>query len=134
MIQSSTLGMKLLQNYPPTLKFIWTLPGLLQIFLKKIHHCLKKTTSSIYLVIIPGLNFQLFFIIPFSRLFVYSKQGTLNFIFLSWGYFSSTRPTHSHDRGRDNCFRTCYPSVRPSVWGSGRVDHWWHLSCFSLKS
>ena len=55
--------------------------------------------------------------------------------------------------GRDYCFRTCCPSVRPSVppiiptfqiyknkttgnnvrywhdYGSGRVDHWWHLSC-----
>ena len=52
--------------------------------------------------------------------------------------------------GRDHCFRTYFQSVCPSVrphfsnlenkptennvrywrdYGSGRVDHWWHLSC-----
>ena len=53
----------------------------------------------------------------------------------------STRPTHNH-----HCYRTCCPSVSPSplfissetkqrkqcsllACGSGRVDHWWHLSC-----
>ena len=54
------------------------------------------------------------------------------------------RPTVT--AGRDNCFRTCCPSVRPGsplfksrktkqqkTWRncrSGRVDHWWLLSCF----
>ena len=53
--------------------------------------------------------------------------------------------------GRVHCFRTYCPSVRPSPlfksrkteqhnynvrywrdYGSGWVDHWWHLSCFLL--
>ena len=48
----------------------------------------------------------------------------------------------------DHCFHTCCPSVRPHFsnlenkttennvgywrdYGSGRVDHWWHLSCIT---
>ena len=35
--------------------------------------------------------------------------------------------------GRDHCFCTCRPSVptfqKLAKRGSGRVDHWWHLSC-----
>ena len=56
------------------------------------------------------------------------------------------RPTVT--TGSYHCFRTCRPFVRLSVptfhktkqcsllarlWVSGRVDHWWHLSCYSYS-
>ena len=69
------------------------------------------------------------------------------FMVLMWSYSYYIdplgRPTVT--AGSDHCFCTCHPFVRPSfptfqniqaktmfAWrdcGSGRVDHWWHLSC-----
>ena len=63
----------------------------------------------------------------------------------TWNIFDPPgQPTVTADR--DHCFRPCRPSVltcqNPAkqnsennvrYWrdcGSGRVDHWWHLSCF----
>ena len=67
-------------------------------------------------------------------------------LLLTFSQYWSTRPTRTFTACRDHCFRTC-PFVRPHFsissktkqrennvrcWrdcGSGRVDHWWHLSC-----
>ena len=67
----------------------------------------------------------------------YTKVWTMN-------YFIDPRGRPTVTAGRDHCCRTCCPSVvhphfsnlekenNVHYWrdcGSGRVDHWWHLSC-----